>query len=148
MQHSDIVDLGHRLRILPKSPILFSGVEADVEYVAHELCHAVSLGVPVSLEQNPCAQFWGDALPQLIEKKIDALDDYDQGAYNEALCLAAERELLRYLGIAVTEADLLKVAGDQGVTVETCRHFGTRKAHRLARQVMRRLLRLQQEMKQ
>lgn len=83
-------------------PLLLDGDVGKVEHMAHEISHGLSLDIPIVR-----------GFEREIERRLEQLDD--KGIQEEALVLAAEGILFRWLGHAIEQDELESAAQIQGV---------------------------------
>jgi hypothetical protein len=116
-------ELARRFNLSTTEPLLFEGDLARVEHLVHEVTHGISLNLP-------------------IERGVDLvvsdtlLESDDSGLEEEALILATESVLFKWLGIEIDQADLDDAAQIQGVEVielhqKQKSHAATDLAHRV-----------------
>jgi hypothetical protein len=105
-------------------PLLFDGDLGHVEHMVHEVSHGISLGIPIV-----------KGFEMRVTENINLLDD--DGVQEEALTLATEGILFKWLGYPIEQCDLEDAAGIQNVPmIELHEKQRSREATELAHRVL------------
>lgn len=105
-------------------PLLFDGDLGHVEHMIHEVAHGISLGLPIE-----------KGFEKRVSDNINLLDD--DGVQEEALALATEGIIFKWLGHPIEQCELEDAAGIQNVPViELHQKQRSREAVELAHRVL------------
>ena len=105
-------------------PLVFDGDLGHVEHMVHEVTHGLSLRIPIE-----------KGFEKRVSDEINLLDD--DGVQEEALALATESILFKWLGHPIEQGDLEDAAGIQHVPIiERRQKQRSREAIELAHRVL------------
>ena len=105
-------------------PLVFDGDLGHVEHMVHEVTHGLSLRIPIE-----------KGFEKRVSDEINLLDD--DGVQEEALALATESILFKWLGHPIEQGDLEDAAGIQHVPIiELHQKQRSREAIELAHRVL------------